>query len=160
MSLFYCFSFVTLLHFVFFYYQHLFLSFAFYLVFTLFHPSVISLSSLTRLSSPSSPALPSVPLCLCFTSYRVVPLLVSILFAACESISRNKNFTNPINYAHFIFITRLHRPRRCDNSLMIQPLSWDISLPLLSSPPPPTPLLPLYPAALGPELLTRYRILQ
>lgn len=52
-------------------------------------------------------------------------LLVSILFAASESISRNKNFTNPINYAHFIFITRLHRPCRRDNSLMIQLVSWE-----------------------------------
>lgn len=77
---------------------------------------------------------PSLPLCLCFSSYRVVPLLVSILFAAYESISRNKNFTDPINYAHFIFITRLHRPRRRDNSLMIGPLSWDVC----SSPPPPS----------------------
>lgn len=123
---------------------------AFSFVFTLsFSPSVISLSSPpAHLSSPSSPSLPLVPLCLCFTSYRVVPLLVSILFAVCESISRNKNFTNPINYAHFIFITRLHRPHRSDNSLMIQPPSWDVSLPLLSSPlhphTPPPPFILLH----------------
>lgn len=95
------------------------------------------------LSLPFPP--PSVPPCLCFTSYRVVPLLVSILFAACESISRNKNFTNPINYAHFIFITRLHRPRRRDNSLMIRTLSWDVSLPSLTPPSSSPVLLPLPP---------------
>lgn len=90
---------------------------------------------------------PSVPLCLCFTSYRVVPLLVSILFAACESIGRNKNFTNPINYAHFIFITRLHRPHRSDNRLMIQPASRDAGLPpspFILTPPAPLPSSPLY----------------
>ena len=95
--------------------------------------------SLSLIFPPSRLPPPSLALCLCFTSYRVVPLLVSILFAASESISRNKNFTDPINYAHFIFITRLHRPRRRDNRLMRRMLSRDAAP---APPPPSSPLLP------------------
>lgn len=124
------------------------------------HPSEHFLLRCFHLSFSPFSSLPSVPLCLCFTSYRVVPLLVSILFTACKSITRNKNFTDPINYAHFIFITRIHRPHHCDNSLMIKPVPWDTCTPTPPFPPSSGSIPTQYPTALKPELLTGYQILQ
>lgn len=74
--------------------------------------------SLVVYPSPTSPAL---------FVFAVVARLVSILFAASQSISRNKNFTEPINYTHFIFITWLHRPGRRDNSPTVRPASRDLA---------------------------------